>query len=176
MKNITQTFVYLIEVVLVQFIILSLFSYLEHGDSFQWLQIVNTFEFINRFTIILALHQLIIFALIRLKFSAREDAVQSKIFCINIALHLDKYDMDFSELHKQVYDLVHERKEVMFNKSDIVWLKKFYEAIEIRNNTNDENFKNDFKSYLEYDKINAEHEKETLKYDWTNSFLLNILK
>lgn len=175
-KNSTQTLVYLAEIVLFEVFILSLFACLEHGDALHWLNLINKFEIVSRITIILALHQLLIFSLVRLKFSAREDAIQSKIYCINLTLHLDKYDMDFSKLQSKVYELAYQRNDVMFNQEDIEWLKNLYKGIEMRTNTNDEEFKNNFKRYLESDKINFEHDKETQKYDWTNSFLLNLFK
>ncbi len=141
---------------------------------FHWFGLIDEFEIVNRLTIILALHQLLMFSIIRLRYSAREDALQSKIYCINLTLYLNEYDMDLSNLLQYVHQLAYERKDVMFNNEDIEWLKKLHEAIELR--ILEDESKVEFKRFLEVDKIHFEHQKETVKYEWTNSFLLNILK
>ncbi|HZG61781.1 MAG TPA: hypothetical protein VEY68_15115 [Anoxybacillus sp.] len=171
-----QLIIYLLEVLSVISVILSIYSKLEKGSAFAWFKDVGTFDFLDKVTIIFALHQLLIFAYVRLKLSARDDAILTISTLISHALNMCKYGVSPEKVLERCDELKESKKgkTYMLNSKDIEiidYIKHQTEllmgqAISIK----------EYEYKLESLRIDLNHEAQSNNLAWTNSFFLNLFK
>src|SRR5699024_9348615 len=75
MKKITQTIIYLTEIIVVTLSIITLYSKFDSGSWFEWKSELLTLNFLSYFGIVLAVYQLIIYSTSTLIDSAKLDAL-----------------------------------------------------------------------------------------------------
>ena len=75
MQKITQTTIYLIEIIIVTLLIITFYSRFETGLWLEWKNDLLTLNFLSNFGIVLAVYQLIIYSTSTLIDSAKVDAL-----------------------------------------------------------------------------------------------------
>ena len=175
MKYVTQFLYYMIEVMFVIIIFLCISSYISNQDVFFWVSTINTFEFIEKITVMYAFYQIGVFSILSLIDSTRKDAILSKIKIINLAIVRFEHDKFFQDNEINLIEKRFLQDEGLFvNKEDKEDIKEFltiYKKFKYK-----EINKNDYLFYLKNKLVNLEHEYEYLTLEWRLSFLLRRIK
>lgn len=175
-QKFVQLVVYLFEVFFLIFSVLTICSFIDTGSMFGWLKGISAYDFLDKIITIYTLHTLGVFAYVRLRISARDDAFISIDHLISHALNMSKYNIP----PKEVLERCNEFKEstkgktYMLNKEDIKKINILEQQIE---GLMDQTIcVEEFEYNLERLKINLNFALQSNNLAWTNSFFLNWIK
>ncbi|MGA4719498.1 hypothetical protein ACOZ9X_05795 [Fictibacillus nanhaiensis] len=148
---------------------------MEKGSLFHWVKEITKFEFLDKVTIIFALHQLLLFSFNRLKLSARDDALLMVKSLALSSLNKVKHNIDLEQIIQKCNQLLStEDGTLMFNENDVIMINHLKGLTE---KLMSKEIKQDRYEYLvESLIIDVDHYVQTNNLAWTNSFLLNLFK
>ncbi|PEE18092.1 hypothetical protein CON53_10820 [Bacillus cereus] len=175
-QKFVQLVVYLFEVFFLIFTVLTICSYIDTGSIFGWLKGISAYDFLDKIITIFTLHTLAVFAYVRLKLSARDDAFISIDHVISHALNMCKYNIPPQKVLERCNEFKESTKgkTYMLNKEDI----RIITAIEnqIEGLINQTISIKEFEYNLESLKIDLNFALQSNNLAWTNSFFLNWVK
>ncbi|MES9696975.1 hypothetical protein ABWK42_06645 [Bacillus sp. JJ927] len=174
-QKFVQLAFYLFEVFFLIFCVLTICSFIDKGSMFGWLKGISTYDFLDKVITIYTLHTLAVFAYVRLKMSARDDANISISNVISHALNMCKYEVFPKEIFEHCEVLMNTKKgqTSMLNGGDIKRIEYIVEQTELFANKTISLATYEYR--LENLRIRLNHATQTNNLAWTNSFLLNWL-
>ena len=175
MKYIIQFLYYIGEVALFIILCLCISSYISNQDVFDWINTINSMEFIEKITVMYVFYQICVFAILSLIDSARKDAILSKIKLINLGIVRFEHNQLFQDKEINVIESSYLHDNRLFvNKEDKGDIIEFLDVYKKYNSK--EISENDYSFYLQNKLVNLQHEYEYLALEWRLSFLLRKLK
>lgn len=166
-------FYYVLELVVVFVVLLTIFSYVYNGSPCAWITEINSFDFIEKVTVILIIYQLIVLLSLTLYDSVRKDALLSKINIFNFALINLEYDNPFVQM-----DVI---KEKLVNNHSIDYKKTDHYELAILvdiydNYLSGEVSRKEYEFYIKNTLISLQHQFEYYDLSWRGSVLLRLIK
>lgn len=174
MKKVTQTIIYLTEIIMVTLSIITLYSKFETGSWFEWKNDLLTLSFLSNFGIVLAVYQLIIYSTSTLIDSAKIDAfIKIHSLVKSLILFVD-IDERLVVIQNEIEMLLSKDSYYMFEKENLKMLQDINQYIS--DYQKEQLTKQGLLLNLEYKQIEIEHFKEFYQLQWRNSIVLRYLK
>jgi hypothetical protein len=171
-----QLAVYLFEVFGFIFTVLTVCSLIDTGHIFGWLKGISAYDFLDKIITIFTLHTLAVFAYLRLKISASDDANLSINTLISHALNMSKFGVPLDEILIQCEQLTTTMngRTNMLNMGDVKRINFVKEQTELLIGNAISELEYEYR--LETLRIKLNHNTQANNLAWTNSFFLNLFK
>lgn len=174
-KKVTQGLIYIIEVSVFLFVIMCVYSKLEHGSFIAWRDDILTLKFLADLGVIYVGYQLLIYTFISLSDASKNDALLQIKSMIKMTIHYSSYGQSFEEIQGKLNELLYDKEGYyMLSRNDIQRLKEIETLIE--KHENNELDIDSFQFWLGRLLILVEHDNEYNNLLWRNSILLRIIK
>lgn len=174
MQKITQTTIYLIEIIIVTLSIITFYSRFETGSWFGWKNDLLTLSFLSNFGIVLAVYQLIIYSTSTLIDSVKVDALIKVNSLVKSLILFVDIDEELIRIQNEISGLLGEDNKYMFEKENLKMLQEINQYLSYYRKGNIT--KQVLILNLEYKQIEIEHYKEFYQLQWRNSIVLRYLK
>lgn len=174
MKKITQTIIYLTEIIVVTLSIITLYSKFDSGSWFEWKSELLTLNFLSNFGIVLAVYQLIIYSTSTLIDSAKLDALIKVHSLVKSLILFVDLDERLVVVQNEIEELLSGDNYYMFEKENINMLQEINQYLSYYQEG--QMTKQWLLLNLEYKQIEIEHYKEFYQLQWRNSIILRYLK
>lgn len=174
MKKVTQTIIYLTEIIMVTLSIITLYSKFETGSWFEWKNDLLTLNFLSNFGIVLAVYQLIIYSTSTLIDSAKIDALIKIHSLVKSLILFVDIDERLVCIQNEIEGLLSKDSYYMFEKEDFKMLQDINQYIS--DYQEEQLTKQGLLLNLKYKQIEIEHFKEFYQLQWRNSIVLRYLK
>lgn len=174
-KILTQSGIYLIEVVSVVFIMASVFSKLNEDSYLIWLNKVHTYEYLSIVAFYYLVYQILVYVIRTLYVSSQKDAILSVLGIVQFAKIQLKHNRSIDACLKRCHRyLVKEEGKYMFSKRDIETLNILENVLaHYRVGNLDQG---GFQHYLDQFEYELNYNMEYANLAWRNSLLLSLLK